>query len=60
MIVEIVIVHKADSQVAGTARVDNKLDWVNRIVGVNDGLDQTDEVTGVANRVVIYGVIGFS
>lgn len=47
LVVKIVIVYEVDVQVAGVARVDDRLDWI-------------DGVTKVADKVDIHRVIGFS
>ena len=47
LVVEVVVVHKVDGQVAKVAGVDNGFDWV-------------DGIAEVADRVDIHRMIGFS
>lgn len=39
LIVKIVMIHEADSQVARVVEVDDRLDWVDGIAEVDNGLD---------------------
>ena len=59
LVIEVVVIHEANSRVAGVVGVDDGLDWVDGVTEVDDKLNWVDRVAGVADKVDIHRVIGF-